>query len=284
MNKQQWRKAPMTYNYCRICGHRPTKTDEPNHTVRFWDADDGWIIGALCVWCIEDYGDAKPKPGDYAYEKAQQVGEVETDDDPTACIGEAATGYATDLEYYDALKKMNRDEMAQLWREIAEDEFWYLLECVPPLKFTGEAFICGEALTHSLVNLGPIHEAGISLGGRYFSRPIHVLYFSVTQYLKEIRDKFPDLPADGWQVSDGTLQDCYTIMNDEIDGANRTLDSALRDVTVAREIDDPELRKQAQLRGLRAIKTLSRYGHIKPQLVEQVDRWLTQIQKGSQSC
>lgn len=59
-----------SYIYCRICGYTPhSHLDEPNYgPVRFWEPDDGWIIGTLCRHCIQDEGDLKPRPGDFAYD------------------------------------------------------------------------------------------------------------------------------------------------------------------------------------------------------------------------
>jgi len=34
--------------------------------VRYWDADDGWRVGVLCVHCGLDAAECGPKPDDYA--------------------------------------------------------------------------------------------------------------------------------------------------------------------------------------------------------------------------
>lgn len=78
----------ISYNYCRVCGHVPGKNDEPNRApIKFWDPDDGWIIGTLCRWCHEEVGNVQPKPEDFAY--ARYYGDdpdfdiaVDTDEDP----------------------------------------------------------------------------------------------------------------------------------------------------------------------------------------------------------
>jgi hypothetical protein len=82
----------LSYNYCRICGRTPqTNLDEANYApVRFWDPDDGFVIGTLCRWCIEASGDAQPHPDDYAHEDTNGVCDAEdTDEDAT----EALYGY-----------------------------------------------------------------------------------------------------------------------------------------------------------------------------------------------
>jgi hypothetical protein len=78
-----------TYNSCRICGSQPrTNMDEMNiGPVRFWEPDDGWIIGSLCRSCHEEYGHAKPKPTDYAYQGSNRVCDVEdTDEDASLAL------------------------------------------------------------------------------------------------------------------------------------------------------------------------------------------------------
>jgi hypothetical protein len=60
-----------TYSYCLICGSEPTGelTSPMNILCRFWCPDDGWRIGALCVYCHRDCADRKPEPSDYAYDR-----------------------------------------------------------------------------------------------------------------------------------------------------------------------------------------------------------------------
>jgi hypothetical protein len=75
----------ISYNYCGICGRVPkTELDEPNRApIRYWDCDDGWRIGTLCRWCHEEYGNARPKPGDFAYETTNGIADdINTDEDP----------------------------------------------------------------------------------------------------------------------------------------------------------------------------------------------------------
>jgi hypothetical protein len=77
-----------TYAYCRICGREPKNDREPmNHVVRFWEPDDGWVIGALCPSCQEEYGNARPNPTDFAFSTTNTVcDDVATDEDPTAYL------------------------------------------------------------------------------------------------------------------------------------------------------------------------------------------------------
>lgn len=77
-----------TYNHCQICGHRPCSDDQPNRTpVRWWDPDDGWKIGTLCVGCKEDNEGVKPKEGDFAFESTNgMVDYVDTEEDVLGLI------------------------------------------------------------------------------------------------------------------------------------------------------------------------------------------------------
>lgn len=50
--------------YCGICGDRgPTLVAR---AVRYWDADDGWRMGVLCVHCGMEAAARGPRPDDYA--------------------------------------------------------------------------------------------------------------------------------------------------------------------------------------------------------------------------
>lgn len=76
-----------TTSYCRICGHEPASAGLPPHAMnrlcRFWSPDDGWIVGALCPSCHDDYSHVQPKRGDYAYDRrGAHTCELETDEDP----------------------------------------------------------------------------------------------------------------------------------------------------------------------------------------------------------
>ena len=77
-----------TQNYCRICGRTPGRNEEPNYApIRFWDADDGWIIGTLCRWCFYEVKDDKPQEDDYAYHFADDFcDELSTDEDPIGVL------------------------------------------------------------------------------------------------------------------------------------------------------------------------------------------------------
>lgn len=57
--------------YCGICGSR-TFAENPHDrgvvplAVRYWDPDDGWKMGVLCVGCGEDCTSHGPRPDDFA--------------------------------------------------------------------------------------------------------------------------------------------------------------------------------------------------------------------------
>ena len=50
--------------YCGICGDRGESLVPVR--VRFWDADDGWKSGVLCVGCGVEAAERGPKADDYA--------------------------------------------------------------------------------------------------------------------------------------------------------------------------------------------------------------------------
>lgn len=58
--------------YCGICGDTENLVSRP---TRWWDPDDGWRMGVLCVYCTRDAEKHGPEPGDYAYRQAWR-GEV----------------------------------------------------------------------------------------------------------------------------------------------------------------------------------------------------------------
>jgi hypothetical protein len=49
--------------YCGICGSREVVPT----AVRYWDCDDGWLMGVLCEYCLDDARERGPQPDDYAY-------------------------------------------------------------------------------------------------------------------------------------------------------------------------------------------------------------------------
>ena len=79
-------KAKLSYNHCGICGHVPDAKDEPNRApLRWWDPDDGWMIGTLCRWCADEALDRRPQPEDYAVATRATNGvcdKCDTDEDP----------------------------------------------------------------------------------------------------------------------------------------------------------------------------------------------------------
>ncbi len=50
--------------YCGICGHRGESLVP--RAVRWWDADDGWKMGVLCVGCGQEASARGPRKGDFA--------------------------------------------------------------------------------------------------------------------------------------------------------------------------------------------------------------------------
>ena len=50
--------------YCGLCGERG-KLLVPQ-AVRYWDVDDGWKVGVLCVYCGPEVAERGPRPTDHA--------------------------------------------------------------------------------------------------------------------------------------------------------------------------------------------------------------------------
>ena len=72
----------ISYNYCTVCGHTPTGSEEPNYApIRFWDPDDGWKIGTLCRWCADEVVGDQPKPEDFAWRNQEHIDDSGTDED-----------------------------------------------------------------------------------------------------------------------------------------------------------------------------------------------------------
>lgn len=71
--------------YCCICGQTSTKVQHSpliGVAVRYWDPDDGWRRGVLCLGCGEEAAARGPQKGDYAYkdeEEQREKADVEAD-------------------------------------------------------------------------------------------------------------------------------------------------------------------------------------------------------------
>jgi hypothetical protein len=78
----------ISYNYCGICGHTPSRNEQPNYApLRWWDADDGWKIGTLCSFCHDEVFNDRPKEGDFAFKRTNEVCDSEnTDEDPALAL------------------------------------------------------------------------------------------------------------------------------------------------------------------------------------------------------
>lgn len=64
--------------YCAVCGEKATSAvtcPVVARAVRYWDPDDGWRVGVLCVHCAPGVAKHGPAPGDYAYRMVEDVAE-----------------------------------------------------------------------------------------------------------------------------------------------------------------------------------------------------------------
>ncbi len=74
---------------CRICGAEGDGISQPKNksAVRFWDADDGWIIGPLCCHCESEAADRLPQKTDFAFQSSNGVcDEIATDAEPMEAL------------------------------------------------------------------------------------------------------------------------------------------------------------------------------------------------------
>lgn len=74
LSKERWFGG----GYCKICGDRGEHLVP--RAVRFWDPDDGWKMGPLCCFCLDEAAARGPRDDDYAVvvrkdaeEKAQRI-------------------------------------------------------------------------------------------------------------------------------------------------------------------------------------------------------------------
>ena len=74
------------------------------------------------------------------------------------------------------------------WREVSRRIYWDQLECVPPVRMDGGAFMVGEAWTYG--ERGEIHTAFVKIKSRYFCRHDYLRDFDSVRYRREIRAQF----------------------------------------------------------------------------------------------
>lgn len=81
--------------YCGICG---TTDENPKYSplipqaVRWWDCDDGWKMGVLCLGCGREVKDRGPRPDDYAsLVKDEEMQKIRID--VTAELGDEDAAY-----------------------------------------------------------------------------------------------------------------------------------------------------------------------------------------------
>jgi len=55
---------------CAVCGEE----DPLGARTLFWSPDDGWRYGTLCRWCYGPISLRGPEPGDWAYDRRDDVG------------------------------------------------------------------------------------------------------------------------------------------------------------------------------------------------------------------
>jgi len=92
------------------------------------------------------------------------------------------------LKYYEVLKAIHATNLWQEWQEETQEQWYQMLECVPPIRMKGHAFMVGECATHT--QDGAIYDAHIEIDGKYFWRPALLQSFNPANYRAEVRVKF----------------------------------------------------------------------------------------------
>jgi hypothetical protein len=75
------------------------------------------------------------------------------------------------------------------WVEINQENFYYFLEVLPPIRMKDTAFMVGECYTHDNVK-GAMYDACITVDGRYFMRLAPLKSFDPSVYYQEVRKQF----------------------------------------------------------------------------------------------
>ncbi len=96
------------------------------------------------------------------------------------CVGEKS--------FFDFAKENEENHSysgKHLYAEIPEDDYWYMLEVLPPLRMQGEAFILGECVTANL------YYMGLKWKGKCYATLIDAREWShaVTDFLRMLQDK-----------------------------------------------------------------------------------------------
>lgn len=96
------------------------------------------------------------------------------------------------VEYYEAIRALSPEELAHEWQEITLDEYYRLLECLPPKRWKNQAFMVGECMTHH--EKGAIYQAVtcvlVNNDAHYYTRPALLQSFNPETYAAEIRAQF----------------------------------------------------------------------------------------------
>jgi hypothetical protein len=91
-------------------------------------------------------------------------------------------------QYYETLKVSTPEQLKQRWSEISQNDYYYFLECVPPVCMNDNAFMVGECITHGVA--GPIYDTCVKIDERYFMRPAYLTQFNPAILSAEIRSQY----------------------------------------------------------------------------------------------
>lgn len=91
--------------------------------------------------------------------------------------------YDTDWPYPDVEDRFRAGDKS--WREVTEAVYWDQLECLPPIRMNGNAFMVGEPWDSDA--RGNIYSTFVQVGQRYFCRMDHLIDFDPRLYRHLIR-------------------------------------------------------------------------------------------------
>ena len=88
------------------------------------------------------------------------------------------------MNFYNVLRKLSADQLKSEWLRTSEEDYYQMLECLPPIRWTGKCFMVGECMTST--RDGDIYECFIQVNNKYYKRPALIDTFSPSDYLAEI--------------------------------------------------------------------------------------------------
>ncbi len=90
---------------------------------------------------------------------------------------------------YDRMKDLTPAEFdSEPWEQTTAENYEYMLEVLPPIRWKGKAFMVGEMLTTG--KAGSIYDAFVQVGKHFYCRPAPLNSFDPTQYAAQVKAQF----------------------------------------------------------------------------------------------